>query len=301
MKSRGKKMSNKYFLGCVIPARFPFIEKSARKMFDGLGIQISDIDGASCCPDPTGLEALDHDAWLLLGTRNISLYEQEGSNIISMCNGCTETLKWVQYELNNNESKKREINEILKKNGKEYKGTAQIKHFAQVLYEHLDLIKEKVVKPMEGIRVAVHYGCHYMRPSSIIQWDDPFEPHTLDEIVNALGAESVDYDLKVECCGNPVGKADENLSYAMLKDKLESINQTDAHCIMVVCPACYQQFDFGQNTVNKEYGTNFNYPVFYLTELIALAMGFEFKELGLKFHRMKVKPLLTQAGLISTE
>ena len=292
-------MSNKYFLGCVIPARFPFIEASARKMFDRLGIQISDIDGASCCPDPTGIEALDRDSWLVLGTRNISLYEQDGSNIISMCNGCTETLKWVQHELNEDESKKREINNILKKIGKEYKGTAKIKHFAQVLHENLDLVKEKVVKPLEGFRVAVHYGCHYMRPSSIMQWDDPFEPHTLDEIVIALGAESLDYNLKVECCGNPIGKTDEKLSYAMLKEKLDNINQTEANCILVVCPACYQQFDFGQKIVNREYGTDFNFPVFYLSELIGLSLDFNYDEMGLKFHRNSVKPILTSNGFMS--
>ncbi|MFX1282410.1 MAG: CoB--CoM heterodisulfide reductase iron-sulfur subunit B family protein [Promethearchaeota archaeon] len=292
-------MSNKYFLGCVIPARFPFIEASTRKMFDSLGIEVSDIDGASCCPDPTGLEGLDHESWLLLGTRNISLFEQEGSDIISLCNGCTETLKWVQHELNEDEVKKREINKILKKIGKEYKGTAKIKHFAQVLHENLDLVKKKVTKPLEGFRVAVHYGCHYMRPSSIIQWDDPFEPHSLDEIVNGLGAESIDYNSKLGCCGNPVGKADEKLSFAMLKDKLDNINQTKTNCILVVCPACYQQFDFGQKTVNKEFGTDFSYPIFYLSELIGLSLGFSYDELGLKYHRNNVKPLLRSIGFMS--
>ena len=292
-------MANKFFLGCVIPARYPYIEASARKVFEKIGIEVSDVQGASCCPDPTGLEALDHKSWLALGARNLSLYEKAGADVISLCNGCTETLKWVKHELTENEKERKEINGYLKKIGKEYKGTSQIKHFAQFLHENLDLIKSKMVKPLTGFSVAIHYGCHYLRPSSIIQWDDPFEPTSLDEIMKALGAEPIPYEMKMECCGNPVGKSDEKLSYLLLKDKLSSIQQTQANCVAVVCPACYQQFDFGQVTVNKEYGTTFSYPVFYLSEMIALALGASVDELGLKFHRMNVKPLLSERGFKS--
>ncbi|GAB4306151.1 MAG: CoB--CoM heterodisulfide reductase subunit B [Promethearchaeota archaeon] len=293
-------MAGKFYLGCVIPARLPFLEASARLAFEKLGVDVGDVEGATCCPDPTGMELVDHDTWLVLGARNLSLYESNGGEVVSMCNGCTETLKWVQHELAHDPAKMEKVNAILEKVGKKYRGVAVIKHFAQVLHENLELLRERVVRPLEGLKAAVHYGCHYLRPSAVIQWDDPNDPHTLDDIVVALGAETIPYGLKQECCGNPVGKTDDELSHAILKDKLDSVADTEANCVVVVCPACYQQFDFGQGTVNKGHGTEFKYPVFYLSELVAIALGVDPGELGLKFHRNKVTELLESLGLMES-
>ncbi len=284
-------MSYDIFLGCVIPARLPFLEASARKVFERLGIKLNDVDGFSCCPDPTGIELIDHRTWLALGARNLSLSNNKNGGIISFCSGCVETLKGVNYIIRKDSEVKSEVNQILKKVGKSYDGTTEVKHFAQVLYENLDKIKEKVVKPLETFKVAVHYGCHYLRPSEIINWDDPFEPETIDEIIKAIGAESVDYELKMECCGNPVEKADKDLSLILIDNKLKAIQESEANCIGLVCPACYQQFEFNQRELNKRNNTDYNIPIFYLSELVALAFGYKPKELGFNFHRIKPQVL----------
>ncbi len=278
------------FLGCVIPARLPFLEASARKIFDKLGIELKDVDGFSCCPDPTGIEQIDRDTWLALGARNLSLSKNNGG-VISFCSGCVETLKRVNYFMNKDLSTKKEVNRYLQKIGKVYEGKTRVKHFAEVLYENLDKVKENVTKPLNGFKVAVHYGCHYLRPSEIIEWDDPFEPVTVDEIIMALGAESVNYDLKMECCGNPVDKADKELSLKMIDNKLKAIQDSGANCVVVVCPACYQQYEFNQRDLNKKNDTNYNFPIFYLSELVALAFGFKPAELGFNFHRIKPSAL----------
>ncbi|MFX1442037.1 MAG: heterodisulfide reductase-related iron-sulfur binding cluster [Promethearchaeota archaeon] len=183
------------FLGCVIPARLPYLEASARKVFEKLGIELKDVDGFSCCPDPTGIELIDHKTWLVLGARNLSLSNNNGG-VISFCSGCVETLKGVNFFINKDLTVKKEVNRYLQKIGKMYDGKTVVKHFAEVLYENLENVKETVEKPLKGFKVAVHYGCHYLRPSEIIAWDDPFEPVTVDEIIKVLGAETVDYDLK---------------------------------------------------------------------------------------------------------
>jgi heterodisulfide reductase subunit B len=152
------------------------------------------------------------------------------------------------------------------------------------------------LKPLEGFRVAVHYGCHYIRPSEIIEWDDPFEPKTIDELVKALGAESVDYDLKLECCGNPVEKSDRELSLLMIENKLKAILSAGANCVAVVCPACYQQYEFNQKELSKKGDTDYNIPIFYLSELIALAFGFQPDDLGFNFHRIKPNDLFENIG-----
>jgi len=286
-------MAYDLFLGCVIPARLPFLEASSRKIFDKLGIKLDDVDGFSCCPDPTGIELIDHKTWLSLGARNLSLSNNNGG-IISFCSGCVETLKGVNYYIRKDPNVKDEVNKILKTVGKKYDGTTNVKHFAQVLYENLDKVRENIVHPLNGFKVAVHYGCHYLRPSEIINWDDPFEPITIDEVVRALGADSIEYDLKMECCGNPLDKSDKEISLKMIDNKLKSIQESGANCVALVCPACFQQFDFNQRELSKDKEVGYDFPVFYLSELVALAFGFKPEELGLKFHRVRASKLLEE-------
>ncbi len=294
-------MKTSLFLGCVIPARLPFIEGSARKVLEKLNIEATHLENASCCPDPTGIPALDHKAWLALGARNLCLAENNGSKIISLCSGCVETLKSVNFFLNRDEVLKDEINHILGKIGKNFKGNVEVSHAVQLLHGKLDDIETNVKNPLNEFNVAVHYGCHFLRPSEIIQWDDPFEPKSIDDIIISLGANSIEYDAKMECCGSPLGKSDEELSNEVLYRKFESIKKSNANCITVVCPACFLQLDFGQKAINKIYNTDFNYPVFYLTELMALAFGIDEKEMGLKFHGIKPMKFLQDLNFLNVK
>jgi heterodisulfide reductase subunit B len=289
-------MAYDLFLGCVIPARLPYLEASSRKVFEKLGIKLNDVEGFSCCPDPTGIELIDHKTWLALGARNLSLCNKNGG-VISFCSGCVETLKGVNHYINKNPDVKEQVNGILKSVGKSYGGEVEVKHFAQVLYEYIDKVKAYVEKTLDGLKVAVHYGCHYLRPSEIINWDDPFEPITIDALIEALGAESVDYEMKMECCGNPIDKSDKDLSLLMIDKKLSAIQDAGANCIVVVCPACYQQYEFNQRELNKRNDTNYDFPVFYLSELVALAFGFKPEELGFNFHRIKPTKLFENINL----
>jgi heterodisulfide reductase subunit B len=286
------------FLGCVIPARLPFLEASARKVFQKLGIDLNDLEGFSCCPDPTGIELIDHKTWLALGARNLSLSNNNGG-IMSLCSGCVETLKGVNYSINNSQETKEEVNTILRRVNKNYNGQVGVKHFAEVLHENLDKIKESVEKPLEGFKVAAHYGCHYLRPSEIIKWDDPFDPISIDEIIEVLGGESIDYNLKMECCGNPVEKSDEDLSLQLIHNKLNAISAAGANSVALVCPACFQQFDFKQRTLNKEEDHDYNLPIFYLSELVALAFGFDPDNLGFRYHRTRPDELFKEIGFNS--
>lgn len=285
-------MSYNYFLGCVIPGRLPFLEASARKTFEKIGIKVGDQAKYSCCPDPTGAAQLDHETFLALGARNLCLFEESKKNILSLCSGCTESLKTVKHILDNDNEEKEKINSKLKVIGKSYKGTIDIKHFAEVLYENIDKIKEKIKKPLNDLKVAGHPGCHYLRPSEIINWDDPLNPKTLDELIDAIGADHVDYSLKNDCCGNPLEKSDKDISLNMLESKLQSMKEAGAECIACVCPACYQQFDFNQRELNKKKNTDYNFPVFYITELIAIALGIDSEKLGFNYHRIKVNDVL---------
>jgi len=151
--NKNSALNHKLFLGCVIPARLPFIESSAKKVFQDLNIKMTNMVGASCCPDPTGIPAVDQTAWLTLGARNLTLVENKKDDIISLCSGCVETLKMVDHILAEEPEKLNEVNENLSKIDTKLDGRVVVKHGAQLLYENLDELKTKIVKPLKGLKL----------------------------------------------------------------------------------------------------------------------------------------------------
>jgi heterodisulfide reductase subunit B len=284
------------FEGCTIGNRIPFIEASSRKVFDKIGIQTSEAP-FTCCPDPTGMKSFDNDAWLAIGALNLCLAESEGKNIISLCNGCTNTLRGVQHQLKHDSLMKEKVNKQLSKVGKQFKGSIEVKHFVDVLKENIDKIKSAISKPLSGLKVAVHPGCHYMRPAEWMESDDPLRPTVLKELVVASGATLVEYEEEVLCCGSAVTNAYEEHGLANLKIKMDSLKRSGADVVCVNCPACFQQFDTKQRDLTKKFETEYDIPVLYITELYALAMGYNPDELGLKYHRTRLKSILEKLGL----
>ncbi|TFG20253.1 MAG: CoB--CoM heterodisulfide reductase subunit B [Promethearchaeota archaeon] len=279
----------KMFEGCTIGNRIPFIEAASRKVFEKVGIETSNAP-FSCCPDPTGMKSFDNEAWLALGAMNLCLAEAEDKPIISLCNGCTNTLRGVQHQLNHDSLKKAKVNAELSKIGKEYKGSIDVRHFVDVLKENIDKVKGAVTKPLRGLKVACHPGCHYMRPAEWMQSDDPMRPTTLMELVKASGATVVEYGEEVLCCGSAVTNAYPEYGMANLKTKFDAIQKAGADVICVNCPACFQQFDTQQRDLGRKYEKDYSIPVLYITELLALAMGYSADDIGLKFHRARMKP-----------
>ena len=268
-------MKMKLFLGCTIPNRLPFLEASARKVLDKLGIDVSDAPFA-CCPEPVGFHSISHDAWLALGASNLALAEAEGKDIVSLCNGCYQTLAVVNHELKENAAEKDKVNGILGKVNKNYKGSQDVKHFVHVLHDNVSKIKDSVSKSLSHLKCAVHAGCHYARPSEILHSDDPLKPQKQRDIIAATGATIVDYAEEKLCCGNGAGYLNKDTGTAVAAQKIASAKAAGANCIVVNCPACFQQLD-----------TQRGLPVIYITELLALAMGETFDSLNLKFHITK--------------
>jgi len=279
------------FEGCLIAQRLPYLEKSARLVFEKLGLKPKDAP-FGCCPDPIGIQCSDYTSWLSLGARNLTIAEQEGKNIVSLCNGCTQTLTVANYELKHSESKRKKINKILKEVGREFKGTINVSHFLTYLLEEVgvDAIKEKVTKPLTGLKVACHSGCHYMRPSEIMQTEEDHEsPKNLRKIVASTGASIVDYDEEHLCCGYAIMNADQDVSLRRLQKKLDSAINAGADVMCLICPSCFSQIDNNQRNLKKKFEKEYNIPVLFLSEILALAMGFSFDELELKMHLQKPK------------
>ena len=159
----------KLFPGCVIQNRYPFLEASAKYVFDQLGVKYS-AGEFGCCPNPVGLKFVDTKTWCALAARNLAEAEKEEKDLLSLCNGCNQSITVAKHTMQHDEVLKTEINEILGKVGKTFKGTSSSHHFVKILMEEvgIDKIKAAITKPLTGLKVVCHPGCHFMRPSHIL-------------------------------------------------------------------------------------------------------------------------------------
>jgi len=269
------------------------MELTARELLKRFGIKLRDMPEAGCCPDPS-LKSVDQTPWMTLAARNLAIAENMGMNILTLCNGCFETLKTVNHYLKNDGSLKEEVNKRLKTVGKEYKGEVQVKHLVEVLSNEIgfEKLKGAVTRSLKGFRVAAHYGCHLLRPSSILKVDDPVRPVLLDELIKLTGATPVSYYKSNLCCGAGVSGVDSDTGKNLVKYKLQRIENVGADFMTVVCPFCMLQYDVTQMLVKKSTGERFNVPVLYYPEMMLLAMGADPEELALEMHRVSTEPLV---------
>jgi len=275
------------FWGCQIPLRLPSIEIASRKVFSRLGLETVDLPGYSCCPEPVISRLLDKTAWLAISARNLAIAEELNLNLMTLCNGCYETLVEANEILRNEPEEKEKVNAILGRFGKQYNGGVEVKHVVEVLYENVGIkkIKDNIVKPQK-IRIALHYGCHmYREPYGE---DIMRKPSMMRKLACAAGAEIIDYGLERLCCGYPSMQADEEFSLThRLLPKLRRIEESGAEAILLSCPACTLQFEMGQVSLRPR-GYQYRFPCVNIMEILALSFGFSPKELHLEMHRSPV-------------
>jgi heterodisulfide reductase subunit B2 len=266
-----------FFLGCIAPNRYPGIEAATIKTLEKLGTELVDLEGASCCPAPGVFRSFDKITWLALASRNVTLSEEMGLDILTVCNGCFGSL----VDANN---LMKEVNKILKEIGHEFKGTIEVRHIIEYLSQEVgpEKIKAEVTIPMD-LNVALHYGCHLVKPSKERHLGSTENPRFFDELVEATGATSVDYEDKMACCGAGGGARTAVLdtSLQMVMNKLEHMKAAGVDCIIDACPFCHLQFDVGQTEIKKKFNKVYDIPVVHYSQLLGLAMGLPLSELGI--------------------
>lgn len=282
------------FWGCTIPARFPFIEKATRLVFADLGAKTHELPGHTCCPEGVLVKANNEDAFYTAAARNLAIVERERLDLVTPCNGCYSTFKEAASHLATDWRMRERINERIAGEGLRYEGGLDVVHLAEWLADVLEpaYVGSKVKTPLWGMKIAVHYGCHLLRPSPAVRWDDPLRPTKVEAVVTALGARVLEYPTKMQCCGSAldrVGERDDSLAFA--RRKLMDVQNQGADALVVVCPSCFMQFDLNQAALQRA-KEDVNVPVLYLSELIALAYGHTPEEIGLDSHRVSVQPFL---------
>lgn len=285
-----------YFLGCITPNRYPGIEYSAIEVLKNFEVELKPMHGTSCCPAPGVFGSFDLWNWLGLAARNISIAEDMGLDIAVTCNGCYGTLQEANHILQHNSELKGKVNNLLGKVNKVYRGTVKVIHVIEILYKVIGLkaIESRVVKPLKNVKVAVHYGCHFLKPSEMRGQGSPEKPTMLDELVEALGAQSVDYKDKLMCCGAGGGVRAGNIETAldMTKDKIKAMLDAGADCVVTPCAFCHLQFDRGQVELAAKIKREYGLPVVFITQLVGLALGITPEKLGLLDNAISVEKLL---------
>ncbi len=268
-----------YFLGCLTPNRYPEIESSTIKTLKAFNIEAIPLEGTSCCPAPGVFGSFDLNTWLALAARNLSVAEKKGFDIITSCNGCYGSLQEANHILKADRNVRDQINKILADIDIGFKGTLTVKHVIEVFHENIGIkrIKQNIKNPQKELNVAVHYGCHFLKPREVRGHGTAENPNILEELVAATGAKSIDYKDKNMCCGagGGVRSRDLNVSLQFTKEKMENMINAGANCIVTPCAFCHFQFDRGQSEINKIFGAQFNLTVLFYTQLLQKALNIQ--------------------------
>ncbi|THB71437.1 MAG: disulfide reductase [Desulfobulbaceae bacterium] len=271
-----------FFQGCNIPIRIEQYATSLEAVLSKFGVSLVEIKEFTCCGYP--IRNVDEKSYILPSVRNIALAEAEGLDILVACNCCFASLQKAKHMMERLPSLKAEVNEILDKEGLVYHGTAQIKHFLTVLHEDVGIeqIKKVLVNRYTELNLSVIQGCHILRPREVTTFDDSFVPKITDNLVQVTGARSLDWQGKLECCGAALSGINNELSAALLNEKVDRAIEAGAEYLTPVCAYCYLQFDTAQ--ANMRASGQQSIPVLLYSQLLGLVLGIDEKQLGIELN-----------------
>ncbi|MEG1500434.1 MAG: CoB--CoM heterodisulfide reductase iron-sulfur subunit B family protein [Clostridiales bacterium] len=276
-------MQYAYYPGCSLSATGLEYRTSIAMVCQHLGVELKEIDDWNCCGASTA-HLTDHYLSLALPARNLALAEKQiEADIAVPCAACFARMKKAVQEVRDNPQIKEEIGEIIEM---DYQAKYDVYSFLDILADEKwqEKIKRLVKKPLENLPVACYYGCLLVRPANIAQSDDPEYPMGMDKLIGLLGGKAVDWDFKTECCGASHAVAKQKVGLEMIYQILHNAQVNGAKAIATACPLCMINLDMRQKSINKKYGTNFHFPIYYFTELMAASFGDDLQKIGLPKH-----------------
>lgn len=292
-----------YFPGCVAQGACRELYMSTGALTSALGIELVELKKGSCCGSGTFKE----DSQFLedsVNARNIALAEELNLPLLTHCSTCQGVIGHVDERLKdakeNNPDYLAQVNGILQQEGcSPYRGTSEVKHLLWALVGDygLEALREKVTRPLSGLKCAAFYGCYLLRTQEHLPFDDPYNPQSMENVFQAVGATPVYYRGRTQCCGWPLSSYATEQSFQLAGGHLEEAIAAGADCLVTPCPLCHLQLDSRQPEVANMTGKKLGLPVLHLPQLVALALGIAPKELGLEKHIVSTKPVLAKLGL----
>jgi heterodisulfide reductase subunit B len=277
-----------YFPGCKIPYYLPQYDEATRAVMNLLEVELIDIE-LNCCGYPIRHSRIE--ASVYSSARILAIAEQRNLPLLTPCKCCYGNLKYAAYCLEENAVLRGRINELLHEEDLAWHGITEIRHLLSVFSEDVG-IKElagRIVRSFQSLNVAVHYGCHALRPADVVDFDNPFAPARFEKLVALTGATPVEWPLKLECCGAPIWEKNRSLALELLSKKRASARHAGADIICTACTYCQNQFDRVPDDAANENRMDMLPSVLY-PQLLGLAMGLDRTLLGLEKNRIIWSP-----------
>ena len=282
------------FWGCCIQSNQYAYEMSLRETLPHLGVELIDLNEAICCGDP--VKSVNDFAADFLAIRVLALADQTGlENLLVPCNRCHFTISEAQETMRNPRIAEK-IKELLKEEGLDYNPSIRVWHTIDMLHDLIGLekLKKALKRPLKDLKVATHVGCQIIRYSDLGRVDDAEDPQKLDDLIRTLGAETVDYAEKLDCCGAALTRSHPDSALSLAGSKLKAVQALKVGAMVVSCPDCQLMFDAKQKNAGTTVGAKLSVPVVYYSQLLGLALGIDHDKLGLNLNQSPVDQLLSK-------
>lgn len=286
-------MKYAYYPGCSLSSTGIEYNVSSKAVAKHFGVELKEIDDWNCC-GASAAHNTNHWLGLALPARNLAIAEKDGLDVAVPCAACYSRMKTVQLAVKTKDTKEK-IEDII---DMKLEGSSQVISMLDIIHQGigLDIVKENTKLPLEGLKVASYYGCLLVRPKELAM-DDQENPMKMDEIMESVGAEPIDWAYKVECCGAGHSTQKTDVGLKMIRDILKNAKESGANCIATACPLCMLNLDMRQTNIKNNYGEDYNMPIFYFTELVGMAVGFTPEDMQVAKHFTDPIPLLLEKNL----
>jgi len=283
-----------YYPGCTLVSKAKAFDQTARWVAQNLGVELVELPQWQCCG---GLvpQVTDAVMGLLAPIRILADTQAVSDRLMTLCSFCYNTLKRANLIFQQDSERRQKVVDFLEQ---QYDGNVKVVHMLELIRDEIgfETVRQKVVRPLKGLRVAPYYGCLLLRPPKEIGLDDPEDPTVMEQLLEALGCQVVDFPRKVECCGSFMIVNKPELSAQCSETILRSASNLGAQLLVTSCPLCQFNLDWQQMRMLESDGEISPVPVIYFTQLMALAMGAEPHMLGFEHHLVDPRPTVMELG-----
>ncbi|HYA54125.1 MAG TPA: CoB--CoM heterodisulfide reductase iron-sulfur subunit B family protein [Thermoplasmata archaeon] len=283
-----------YYPGCLAQESAKELDMATRWVCRSLGVELVEFPNFSCCGSGF-IDEANEVLNIAINARNLAIAEKAGLDVLTICSTCQGMLNLARVRMQDPKVRTR-VDAALKPLGIEYKGTAEVKHLLTVLTKDigLDVVKAKVRRPLNGMKVGAFYGCHLLRPADEMHSESGEEPRSFEDLLSAVGATPVDYRGRVMCCGFPVLFVKPGTANTIAGRQILDAKSHGADAMATPCPLCHTSLDAYQNKAAKAVDAHLDMPVFHLPQVVALAFGATPEELGLSRHLVRTDAALAK-------
>lgn len=278
-----------YYPGCSLHGTAKEYDQSMRAVSAALGLELEELDDWSCC-GASSAHATNFTLSIALPARALIKAEQGDRDLMVPCAACFNRFKTAQHHLKHDPALRGDIERML---GESYRGTLRVRNPIDIIFSEIgvETLGSKVKRPLRGLKPVSYYGCLLLRPPEICRYENYENPVQLDTIMAVLGADVKQWSFKTDCCGGSLSISRADLVSGMVDKLMRMAREAGANCVVVACPLCMANLDLRASNHCK-------LPVFYFTELIAVALELKGPAHWAKLHKVDPTPLLMGLGLL---